>query len=227
MAHIELPIPELEDVLKHSSPAKRADMLSRITDLFLQNSTRYAPEHIEVFDNVLCRLIDESEAKTLAVLSRRLASVANAPVRTVGRLAHVDDITIAEPVLLHSLRIDESILTYVIQTKSPEHLLAIACRTEVGPPITDLLIKHGDAVVVRYLTKNPGARFSNAAFETLAKNAETDGTLAELLCARRDVSPQLKSLVARHAGSTGSKKNVSDRRPATKLARKVAGPLRV
>jgi uncharacterized protein (DUF2336 family) len=136
--------------------------------------------------------------------------VAKAPVRVIGRLAHMDDLAIAEPVLMHSTRIEETVLSYVAKTKSQEHRMAIACRGQIDPSITDTLIEHGDDVVVRYVANNSGARFSEAGLRSLARRAETDGALAEQLLKRRDAPPWLKTMLARHSGST-EKKNARQR----------------
>ena len=95
MAELASLIPELEDVLQHDSADRRTAAIERITALFLVDAERYTAEHVELFDDVLSRLIVEIETKTLAELARRLAPIANAPLRVVRRLAHDDDITVA------------------------------------------------------------------------------------------------------------------------------------
>ena len=43
-------IPELEEVIQHGTPERRARALRRITDLFLEGASRFNEEHIRVFD---------------------------------------------------------------------------------------------------------------------------------------------------------------------------------
>ena len=90
-------IPELQDVIAEGSPDRRAQMLTRITTLFLQGASRFKDEHVQVFDDVLGRLIAEIESKARAELSRRLAPVGNAPMQVVRTLATDDDIAVAGP----------------------------------------------------------------------------------------------------------------------------------
>src|SRR5262245_43317607 len=90
-------IPELEEVLRRGSAAKRTAALSRITDLFLDDAAHYSEQHVGLFDDVLGRLIDEIETKALAELARRLAPIDNAPPEVVRRLAKNDDIAVAWP----------------------------------------------------------------------------------------------------------------------------------
>jgi uncharacterized protein (DUF2336 family) len=78
-------IPELEEVLKHGSPERRAEMLNRVTKLFLDRASLYSAEQVEVFDDVLGRLIFAIESKARAELSRRLAVIDNAPAGVVRR----------------------------------------------------------------------------------------------------------------------------------------------
>jgi len=100
-------LPELEDVVQHGTPEKRAETLRRITTLFLEGADRFAPEHISLFDDVIGCLIEEIEAKALAELARRIAPVPNAPAEVVSALAKNDDIAVAGP-LLKQARLDDS-----------------------------------------------------------------------------------------------------------------------
>ena len=54
-------IPELEEVLQRGSRQKRAETLRRITALFLDGAGRFADEHVDLFDDVFGRLIEEIE----------------------------------------------------------------------------------------------------------------------------------------------------------------------
>ena len=50
-------IPELEEVVQHGSQDKRAKMLKRIANLFVDGSPHFNEEHVGLFDDVLCRLV--------------------------------------------------------------------------------------------------------------------------------------------------------------------------
>ena len=52
-----------------------------------------------MFDEVIVRLIQKIDRLQLAELSNRLAPVANAPVRVLGRLARHSDIAVSGPIL--------------------------------------------------------------------------------------------------------------------------------
>src|SRR5215472_10251477 len=118
-------IPELEDIVQQGSARRREQALRRITALFLEGANVYNDDHVQLFDDVFNRLIDEIETKARAELSHHLAPVGNAPSQLVSRLARDDDISVAGPVLRQSRRLGESDLVEIAETKRQAHLLAI------------------------------------------------------------------------------------------------------
>ena len=124
--HISTLIDELEDAIAAGSPDKRLSSLWRILDLFTDGATRYSEEHVALFDDVILRLAAEIEAKARAKLSRRLAPIANAPVKVIRSLAADEDSSVAAPVLMRSERLADADLIAAAQTKGQGHLAAIA-----------------------------------------------------------------------------------------------------
>jgi uncharacterized protein (DUF2336 family) len=184
-------IPELENVLQHGSPARRAAMLSRITTLFLDRASEYSEKHVEIFDDVLGRLIFEIETKSRAELSRQLAPIDNAPPRVVRQLAYDDDISVAGPVLKRSTRLKDPDLVEVARTKGQAHLLAISGRPDIGEAVTDVLVRRGDRQVAHTVADNQRARISQASFGSLVKRAERDGVLAQKIGVRPDIPARM------------------------------------
>jgi uncharacterized protein (DUF2336 family) len=185
-------IPELEEVLQQVPATKRVDIFIRIVDLFLSAAERYQPEHIHVFEDVLGRIIAAADKGLRTQMSQRLAPMKSAPPGAVAQLARDDSISIAEPILLHFSSLVKAVLVDVIQTKSQEHRLAIACRRRLDPEVTDALIESRDDVVIRYLAGNAGAAFSTKGFGAIIERAKQDGALAEQLKHRRDIPANFK-----------------------------------
>lgn len=183
---------ELENMLRRLPESTRAALLKAVTDLFLENAGRYKPSQIKLFDRLFNALIAEIDAEAVAMLSRRLAAIANAPIETIACLALSDDITVAEPVLMRSPCVADSILIEIARKKSQTHLLAIAVRPQLAAPIVDLLIARGDEVTVRYVANNSGAQLSEAGAATLAELARNDDALTELIGKRSDIPPHLR-----------------------------------
>ncbi|HEY6618095.1 MAG: DUF2336 domain-containing protein [Xanthobacteraceae bacterium] len=177
----------LEGIVKHGSQDRRAEMLDRITDLFIGSAASFSEEHLHLFDEVFNRLVVEIEAKARFELSNKLAGINNAPLGVVRRLAEDDDILVARPVLERSERLAEPDLLNLAKTKSQLHLLAISNRNRIAEAITDVLVRRGDREVVRNVAGNSGARLSQTGFSTLVRKAEMDGILAEKVGQRSDI----------------------------------------
>jgi uncharacterized protein (DUF2336 family) len=180
-------IQELEDALASGTSEQRIVTLGRVTDLFVTGAQSYSENQIDLFDDVLLKITARIEAKSLARLSNRIASVANAPRRVVRELAFNDDIAVASPILRGSNRISEADLIASARTKGQQHLLAISERRSLPETVTDVLVERGDREVVQAVVKNNGARFSDAGFRTLVSRSSADDTLATQIGARRDI----------------------------------------
>jgi uncharacterized protein (DUF2336 family) len=184
-------IPELEEVIQNGTAERRAQTLRKIASLFLHGANQFNEDHVNLFDGVLTRLIDEIESKVRAELSHCLAPVANAPAEVVRRLAEDDDIAVAGPVLQQSSRLQDTDLVDIARTKSQAHLLAISGRTGIAEAVTEVLVRRGDRQVVRNVAGNRDARLSEGTFSTLVSRAEKDGVLAEKVGMRPDIPPRL------------------------------------
>ena len=191
-------ISELEAAFSSGHNVKQAETLRRVTDLFLQAADRYSSEQIDIFDDVMIRLSTEIETRARAELSRRLATLANAPIRIIHSLAHDDVIDVAGPVLTQSPRISEETVLAIAETKNQQHLLAISQRFHINEATTDVLIHRGDSNVVQSVASNNGARLSDFGVGQLASRACGDGILAARLLQRKDIkSHHLHAVIAR------------------------------
>ncbi len=198
MSGFQVLISDLETAIQDGHQDKRVAILRQVTELFVVGAENFNEEHVELFGDVLTRLTDHVENKVLAELSSKLAPVSNAPDAVIQHLARHDEIDVAGPVLAQSERLSESDLVDIAKTKGQMHLGAISERTRLAAAVTDILVERGDTAVVRKLSRNQGASFSNSGFSTLAKRAEGDEELAENLGVRVDVPPQvLQDLMAK------------------------------
>jgi uncharacterized protein (DUF2336 family) len=180
-------IAELEGAVKGGSSARRIQMLRQVTDLFLSDADRLNEAQIGVFDDVLVRLIERMESRTLAQLSATLSKSDLAPKEIVRQLAYHEEASVAVPVLSRSIRLSESDLIEIANTRGQQHLLAISNRASLNEPVTDALLKRGNSQVSHALANNTGARFSEQGYSTLVEHAEKDGALAEKLGLRLDI----------------------------------------
>jgi uncharacterized protein (DUF2336 family) len=189
-------IPELEDVIRHSSSARRADALRRVGSLFVETASCLNDDHVLVFEDVLCRLLDGVDVDARVELAHRLGGIDNAPREVVHRLIRDDDIAVARPLLRQSSRVAESDLVEIAETRSAAHLLALSKRKAMRPPLTDILIRRGNRDVLRSLADNGEAHLTDANFAALIDHSAQDGSLAQRIAIRPDVAPRhLRALV--------------------------------
>jgi uncharacterized protein (DUF2336 family) len=192
---------EVEAAINAGSAEKHLETIKRVTDLFLLSADTCNGEQIELFGDVLERLIKTIELRALAEVSVRvalaemstqLASVSKAPPSVVRLLARNDEIAIAGPVLTESARLTNEDLIEIAQTRSEPHLLAISGRWWLQEVVTDALLARRYPKVSRRLLNNPGARVSTAGFAILLKQAEADPELAVETGLRVDLPPELR-----------------------------------
>src|SRR6266404_1352370 len=209
MPHTELSIvDEVEAAINIGSAEKRLETIKRVTDLFLLSAGDFNSEQIELFDDVLERLIKTIEIRAiadlsariaLAEMSARLAPVSQAPTSVIRWLARNDAIVIAGPVLKESARLSAEDLVEVAETKGEQHLLAIAGRWWLNEVVTDALLARRYPSVSRRIVNNPGARVSAGGFAIVVAQAESDPELAVETGIRVDLPPELRQQLLRNA----------------------------
>lgn len=182
---------EIAAAIDSSTPARRQEMLRRVTDLFVVSASKYGEEEVALFDDVICRLAEEIEASARALLAVQLAPIPNAPRRVVRQLAFDDEIDVAAPILSRSERLDDPTLVENAQIKSQEHLLAISRRRTISEAVTDVLVERGDSQVLLSTVENHGARFSDAGFGILVRRAEGHEGLTWCVGSRAEIPPIL------------------------------------
>ncbi|MFB9268927.1 DUF2336 domain-containing protein [Bradyrhizobium erythrophlei] len=204
-------VDEVEAAIRAGSAEKCVATAKRVTDLFLASAGGFNSEQIELFDNVLERLVKTIELRALADISARmalteiseqLAPVAQAPPTIVRRLARNDEIRIARPILQESSRLSPDDLVEIAQTKSEQHLLAVAGRWWLKEAVTDALLARRFASVSHRLVSNPGARVSPGGFAIILAQAEHDPDLAVETGVRADLPSDLRLQLLHDATDT-------------------------
>jgi len=183
-------IVQLEDALGAKDFGRRAEMLRKVTDLFVLRSGSFSEDQIELFDTVMGRLVENIESAARAQFGSRLAKLPDAPRGIIRLLACDSEINVAGPVLTHSERLDDTTLVETARVHSQDHLFAIARRKVLTEAVTDILVERGDSRVVSATARNAGARFSDFGTSTLVKKARDDGDLAMCVWSRPDIPRQ-------------------------------------
>lgn len=211
-------IDDIEAAIGGGSAARCIETAKRVTDLFLASAGHFDSEQVELFDNVLERLVKAIEQRSIADINARmalaemsvqLAPVPQAPVSVVRHLAKNDDIGIAAPVLQESARLGDDDLIEIAKTKSEPHLLAVSGRWRLQEPVTDALLSRRFPSVSRRIVSNPGARVSANGFAIIVAQAESNPELAVEAGIRADLPPQLRQQLLRKATEAVRKKLLS------------------
>lgn len=190
-------IPGLDDIVRHSDPARRAEAARRISELFFEDAAKLRASHVALFDDILIDLVPYVETVARAELAERFSLIANAPRALVGQFARENEILVARPVLRRSVVLDEDVLLEVARLKGQGHLLAMAERDRLSAGLTDVMVRRGDREVVRLTAGNAGAVFSANGYQALIKHAAQDGVLTLTVGQRGDLSDaHLRQLLA-------------------------------
>ena len=202
---------EVEAAINVGPSGKSLETVKRVTELFLLSAGSFNSEQIELFDNVLERLIktieiraiaDVSARIALAEMSEQLAPIAQAPPSVIRRLARHDEISVARPVLAESARLSTEDLVEIAETKGEQHLLAISGRWWLTEVVTDALLARHYPSVSRRVVKNPGARVSARGFAEVVSQAQSDPDLAVETGIRVDLPAELRRKLLRDATET-------------------------
>lgn len=187
-------IAELESVLTRAPAAWRSAALRRLTDLFMVDAEFYSDDQVAVFDDVIIRLLDNSDRRALVELSHKLAELKRAPVNVVAALARHADILVAGPLLEKSTVVPDAILVEVAdkERRDPTLLSTIVTRAHLSEAVTDVLIRRGTPAIARKILDNAEARISEASFARLVTSLDNDKELAAVIAKRTDLPAELR-----------------------------------
>src|ERR1700724_1620114 len=194
-------VDEIKTTIHIGSAEKRLATARHVTDLFVSSAGIFNAEQIDLFDDVLERLIKTIEIRAIADVSARialaeisvqLAPIAQAPPSVVRRLAKNDEIAVAGPVLTESARLSSEDLVEIAETKGEQPLLPVSGRWWLKEVVTDALLARRYPTVSRRIVNNPGARVSAAGFAIVVAQAKSDPELAVETGIRVDLPPELR-----------------------------------
>jgi uncharacterized protein (DUF2336 family) len=187
---------ELDTALSRTpAPAAwRGKILRRLTDLFLIDSEFYTGDQVAVFDDVIGHLIEKIDRRMLIELSNRLATVKNAPIKVIAALARHTDILVSGPLLEKSDVLTQSDLIEIADKdrKDPVLLSIIAARQQLSEAITDILIKRGNAALVRKIIDRLDVPISESSFARMITSLEKNKELAAAIAKRTDLPAELR-----------------------------------
>src|ERR1700754_3194742 len=128
MLAVNSPLPDLDELVRDVSPARRADAVRKLGVLFADGAQNFNSQHVALFDGVLKGLLLQADSDVRADLANCLAPIVNAPPSVVRELVHDDVIAVSGPLLIASPLVDEPTLIEIARIKGQPHLLAISQR---------------------------------------------------------------------------------------------------
>lgn len=178
---------ELLNLARESSSDKRRELMGRVADHFVDGADKYTNRELNLFGDVMTKLLCEVDEEGRKNLSEKVAHVASTPRDLTMALAR-DEIHIAQPVLENSSVLSNDDLKMLAQEHGIEHRLSISRRENLDENVTDVLIEHGEMEVLQSVSGNTSARISHWGFDKLSERASTDGRILQNLSVRHDMT---------------------------------------
>ena len=225
MTALDMWAAEIETALGQRSDTQRGAMLRQMTDLFLNSAGSLSEDHVAIFDDVMMRLVAHIETEALAELSAKLAPVGNAPANVIGHLSRNDNIEVSGPVLEKSNLLSDPDLIEIAQTKSQQHLAAIAGRRSISTLVTTVLIGRGDHEVALKVAGNSGAHISSNTYLSVLKRARGDEALTAAVANRRDLPQDMFEQLVHEATETVRQRLVA--RSGPEMRERISNVLKV
>lgn len=179
---------DLVDLASERSSEKRVELLRRITNVYADQINERNTTEQYLFDELVSKLIDKISPADRAEASSHLSKLPKIQPALAQQLANDRDINVAGPIVRNYAGLPEKVLIGVAKTGSQDHLRAIAGRSVLTPPVTDVVVHRGDQSTVRTLAANQGAKFSSAGMRVLVQKANKDEALQALVVERTDLS---------------------------------------
>ncbi|SDU34345.1 DUF2336 domain-containing protein [Stappia sp. ES.058] len=192
---------DLLELARNPSTKARGQLLQRVADLFLDRVGYHSAEELELFCEIILKLLDGSEIEERARLSKRMAPWNDTPGKIAYRLAS-DEILVAAPMLELSPSLSEHDLLKLARRMPQSHLVALAKRADMPCRLSDALVERGTPKVWREMAGNRSSTFSEWALRALAKRSFSDALLREKMGARIDLTPLICEWLIPHVNAS-------------------------
>lgn len=151
----------------------RRKLLNALTDLFLLDPEP-GSEAKDDYAAIARRTLSGLDADARTEYAERVAAAPTLPHKVVQQLAQDEDTRVATMLLRLSPVLTDEDLATIAMTQSQTHLVAIAHRLSLSEAVTDVLVTRGDQDVLRTVSGNEGARFSDKGLDMLMERGAED-----------------------------------------------------
>jgi hypothetical protein len=181
----------LIDLANDVSAEGRRQLLHAVTDLFLVEAAP-RPAVTEDFSDIAQIALKGLASRDRAAYAERVSIEAALPRAVAKTLATDPDFAVASLVLRLSPVLTDADLAAIAVTHSPDHLVAIAERATLPETITDVLVERGNDTVLRKVTANEGAKFSDRGLTGLLARCGSNPPVLENLLRRAKELPAIQ-----------------------------------
>ena len=136
-------------------PSKRRELALGVTEMCLAQPL--SPTADPIAGDLLVTLSSTIDAPTKIAMVEKLASSEWAPHSAIRHFAF-DEIDVACIVIRNSQRLTQQDMISLAETGSIDHRRHLAGRANLGPAVTDVLAKPGEAIILRALANNATAQ---------------------------------------------------------------------
>jgi uncharacterized protein (DUF2336 family) len=186
---------ELLSAAQDAPAEKRGECVRRVRDAFLQNATALPPDQIELFDEVMTKVMDQTALLDRVTFAKAVARSPRLPDRLCRRLLG-DTTMVAAPIIEHAAMSDTD-LVRLIDPKNETVCLSVARRQPLSVDVADKLIAAGQPKVLVALARNVEAELSYAAFEILSDLAVEGAEMDDALSSRPDLPTEIARKLTR------------------------------
>ncbi|PJB73476.1 MAG: hypothetical protein CO093_00525 [Alphaproteobacteria bacterium CG_4_9_14_3_um_filter_47_13] len=159
---------KLYALAKQDMPAARTELSHAVVSLFEADING---KEQELLADILIALMRRAETELRGVLSEKLATLDNIPLRLVLHLAN-DEITVASPMLEKSTVLSDLDIIYIIKSRGAAYWQAIAKRSRLSNEAIDMLVDSGDFGTAVILSQNERIRLTKYALGILGGHSK-------------------------------------------------------
>ncbi len=161
----------LVDLAEDKSPTQRKFLFEKIGNFLIDDNRSFSTAEKELMADIICRITSDVERSIRAHFSKTISTLSDIPKDLIVFLAN-DEIEVALPILENSPILDEFDLIKLVQTRSSQHQLAIAARSDVSEAVASALCETENENVCLCLLNNLNAAISEETLEILCVKSE-------------------------------------------------------
>lgn len=174
----------LLEFAQDTTPEGRSRLARAVGHFFQEQELNQTEQRIA--SDIMLNLLRQAEVDLRQALAERLASHMTAPHELIVFLAN-DEISVAEPILLHSPLLSDIDLMYIVAIKGKTHARTVAERADLSPMVANKLIDTRDPAVIRTLVDNQRVTLQKSSMKKLARVALVSEEIQAPLLRRPEV----------------------------------------